>query len=346
MPKLSVIVPVYGAEKYVGAMIESLIAQTFTDWEAILVDDGSRDASGKICDEYAGAIYDCNENENQLRQNSNGDPRVKVFHKKNGGVSSARNVGIKHAIGEYITFVDADDTLNPGFLSNFSFNPNLDFEIQGFYLNHLHASDKNVAVTPKETRVATLKEIYAESELLKLTRGPVCKLMKTSIIKENNIRYPSGLSFGEDAIFVKLYLLHCSGNARSIVAADYIYNDFDDPNSLTHRVHPAQAMYDVAKMDLDLYEQLEARLGKMPKDVDSDFRRIRTLEFYQSIVTCMNEESRTSAQKFEFLQMAKEGMYQQVNHQGSLPPTYIIIEFCLSYLPLPAASFVLSKVLK
>lgn len=327
MIKLSVIVPVYGAEKYVGAMIESLIAQTFTDWEAILVDDGSKDASGKICDEYAQK-----------------DTRIHVIHKKNGGVSSARNEGIKCAQGEFITFVDADDTLNPGFLSNFSFNPDLDFEIQGFYLNHLHASIKNIAVQPSKTRVASLKDIYSEAEFLKISRGPCCKLFKTTIIKSKNVVFPENLSFGEDAIFVKLYLLHCSGNARSIAAADYIYNDFDDPNSLTHRVHPAQAMYDVAKMDLDLYEQLETRLGMMPKDVDTDFRRIRTLEFYQSIVTCMKEKNRSFADKQAFLKMAKEGMYQQVKRQGSLPPTYKLIKFCLNYLPVKLAVSILNLI--
>lgn len=329
MPKLSIIVPVYGAEKYLPAMIESVIAQSFTDWELILVDDGSKDNSGQICDQYAEI-----------------DSRIRVVHKQNGGVSSARNEGIKHAMGEFITFVDADDTLNPSFLANFSYDDNLDFEIQGFYLNHIKSPDSNIAIQPKETRVAELKYIYTESEYLKLTRGPVCKLMKTTIIKGNNLQFPSGLSFGEDAIFVKRYLLHCSGNARSIAAADYIYNDFDDPNSLTHRVHPAQAMYDVTKMDLDLYEQLEARFGKMPTEEDKDFRRIRTLELYQSIVTCMKEASRTSAQKRVFLMMAKEGMFQRVKRQGSLPPTYRLIKFCISYLPLGAASFVLSKVLK
>lgn len=329
MIKLSIIVPVYGAEKYLPAMIESVIAQSFTDWELILVDDGSKDNSGQICDQYAEI-----------------DSRIRVVHKQNGGVSSARNEGIKHAMGEFITFVDADDTLNPSFLANFSYDDNLDFEIQGFYLNHIKAPDSNTSVQPKETKVAELKDIYAESEFLKLTRGPVCKLMKSSIIKENNLLFPSGLSFGEDAIFVKRYLLHCSGNARSIAAADYIYNDFDDPNSLTHRVHPAQSMYDVAKMDFDLYAKLVDRFGSMPKDVDCDFRRIRTLEFYQSIVVCMKEKDRTFADKQAFLKMAKEGMYQQVKRQGSLPPTYRIIKFCFSYFPLSVASFVLSKVLK
>ena len=93
-PVLSIIVPVYNVEKYLARCIDSILAQTFTDFELILVDDGSTDNSGEICDEYAGK-----------------DPRIIVIHKENGGVSSARNHGLDIARGEYITFVDSDDQI-------------------------------------------------------------------------------------------------------------------------------------------------------------------------------------------------------------------------------------------
>ena len=92
MPKVSVIVPVYKAEKYLRQCIESILAQTFTDWECILVDDGSPDHSGAICDEYAQK-----------------DARSRVIHKENGGVSSARKVGLDNVKGDWSTFLDADD---------------------------------------------------------------------------------------------------------------------------------------------------------------------------------------------------------------------------------------------
>ena len=91
-PKISVIVPVYNVEMFLRRCIDSILAQTFTDFELLLIDDGSKDKSGEICDEYATK-----------------DVRIRVFHKQNGGVSSARNVGLNHAIGEYICFCDADD---------------------------------------------------------------------------------------------------------------------------------------------------------------------------------------------------------------------------------------------
>lgn len=91
-PTISVIVPVYNAEMYLHRCIDSVLAQTYQNFELLLIDDGSKDSSGTICDEYAAK-----------------DARVRVFHKEIGGVSSARNVGLDHAQDEWITFVDSDD---------------------------------------------------------------------------------------------------------------------------------------------------------------------------------------------------------------------------------------------
>ena len=95
MPKLSVIVPVYNTEKYLRECINSILAQTFTDFELILVNDGSTDGSGAICDEYADK-----------------DPRIRVIHQQNGGITVARKSGVRAARGEYVTFVDSDDWID------------------------------------------------------------------------------------------------------------------------------------------------------------------------------------------------------------------------------------------
>ena len=99
---ISIIIPVYNVEKYLAKCIDSILNQAFTDWELILIDDGSVDQSGKICDEYA-----CKDN------------RIKVTHKKNEGVSKARNTGITLAKGEYICFIDSDDWIDVNYLQNF-----------------------------------------------------------------------------------------------------------------------------------------------------------------------------------------------------------------------------------
>ncbi|MBR4996070.1 MAG: glycosyltransferase [Alistipes sp.] len=87
--RISVIVPVYNTEKYLPRCVDSILAQTYTDFELLLIDDGSNDSSSAICDEYAQK-----------------DPRIKVFHKENGGVSFARNLGLDNAAGEYIILID------------------------------------------------------------------------------------------------------------------------------------------------------------------------------------------------------------------------------------------------
>lgn len=96
-PQISIIIPVYKAEKYLHDCLDSIAAQTFADWECILIDDGSPDSSGMICEEYAAR-----------------DSRFIAVHQKNGGVSAARNAGLAIARGDWIGFVDADD----GFIAN------------------------------------------------------------------------------------------------------------------------------------------------------------------------------------------------------------------------------------
>ena len=105
MPAISVIVPVYQAEALLPQCVESVLAQTFSDWELLLIDDGSRDGSPTLCDGYAAR-----------------DPRIRVFHKPNGGVSTARNLGLEQATGPYIAFLDADDTFEPAALETLSEN--------------------------------------------------------------------------------------------------------------------------------------------------------------------------------------------------------------------------------
>ena len=95
---ISIIVPIYKAEQYIHRCIDSILSQSYTDFELLLIDDGSPDGCGAICDEYVAK-----------------DSRVRVFHKENGGVSSARNLGLEKAVGKWISFIDADDYISQDF---------------------------------------------------------------------------------------------------------------------------------------------------------------------------------------------------------------------------------------
>lgn len=193
MVKVSVIVPVYNSEKYISECIESILNQTYENFELILINDGSKDSSGDICKKY----------ENQ-------DKRVIYICKENGGVSSARNMGVQYAQGEYVTFVDSDDIIKPDMLE-ILMKSNSDFAMCGYKLyDDISNTVSNHFSCPyylgsMHEFVLNIREYLSPPYLL----GPCFKLFRKSIIVENNVIFPPELSYGEDAVFVLEYLVHC-----------------------------------------------------------------------------------------------------------------------------------------
>lgn len=196
MPQVSIIIPVYNVEKYLPECIESIIAQDFSDFECLLVDDGSTDGSGALCDSYAAR-----------------DSRIKVFHQQNQGVSAARNRGIAEAMGEWISFVDSDDWLDCSYLSDLLSAQIADWIISGYTI---HNTDKITELVPPQQLsfevgkdfigiIAHLLESYS-------LYGPYCKLYRKSIIKLKEIKFNETISFGEDLTFNFDYLI----NVRTI----------------------------------------------------------------------------------------------------------------------------------
>lgn len=198
--KVSIIVPVYNAEKVLHYCVDSILKQTYKDFELILVDDGSTDKSGEICDKYA------NENENVI-----------AVHIENGGVSKARNTGIENAIGDYICFIDSDDYIAEDYLEEL-INTKEDFpDCDNIWCGFQTVTDYNDSNS--KYNLACEKEKLSEyncSEIMTLhekwlSQMPWNKLYKTSIIKENNIKFPENLSLGEDLIFNLNYIDYTNG---------------------------------------------------------------------------------------------------------------------------------------
>lgn len=208
-PKISVIVPVYNVEKYLCSCIDSILAQTFTDFELLLIDDGSRDKSGEICDEYA-----------------NKDCRVKVFHKENGGVSSARNLGIDESKGEYLFFVDSDDIISSFYIEMF--------------VNYIKKNDSVCVVCKYTNRLSLLKNQIDSIKTKEMTSSEFLdeiwisegkldgylwnKMFKRKILIDLNIRFDEKVSIWEDMLFVVEYFV----NISTVVFADavlYYYRD-------------------------------------------------------------------------------------------------------------------------
>lgn len=203
--KISVIVPVYNTEKFLNRCIDSILAQTYTDFEMLLIDDGSTDDSATICDEYAAK-----------------DERIRVFHKENGGVSSARNLGLDNAQGEWIAFVDADDYVFPCWLENFIHNSSgVDMVVQGFKTSYAYEAmyNKDVhGVSYKGSCKEGLLELFKNCYLGYLW----VKLFRADIIKENHIRFDAKISYQEDENFVLLYAAHAK-QMVSIEDIGYMY---------------------------------------------------------------------------------------------------------------------------
>ena len=192
-PKISIIVPIYKTEQYLPRCIGSILSQSFADFELLLVDDGSKDRSGAICDEYAQK-----------------DARIRVYHKENGGVSTARNMGLAEAKGEWVYFVDSDDIVLPDALETFvgQIESNIDFVMAGFCVSD---EDGTVLGQPKVQRCCRLTAIQALKEMYVPTdfayQGYLwCKLFKTEVIRLNNLRFVESISFNEDRLFIVEYL--------------------------------------------------------------------------------------------------------------------------------------------
>jgi glycosyltransferase involved in cell wall biosynthesis len=192
--KLSVIVPVFNKEKYLAGFLKQVAAQTFREFECILIDDGSEDLSGKICDEAAGK-----------------DPRIKVFHQRNMGVSAARNEGIRRSAGRYITFADCDDELAPDYLEHLmgcmeKHAPDLVISGVEKFWDHTERREKMLTGHPEG--ICSLRDILADFGEVQKRTGIygycVAKLFSRELIR--GICFDENMHLAEDFDFyLKVY---------------------------------------------------------------------------------------------------------------------------------------------
>lgn len=210
MPKVSIIVPVYNVEKYIRNCLDSIRNQTFTDWECILVDDGSTDTSGTICNEYAKI-----------------DSRFKVFHEENGGVSSARNLGISQAVGEWTYFCDSDDEVLKAGIQTLvdGISDDVDLIIAGYVVENENGSfirkvpEHSTEIIDKDEMVKRL--IYSSEYIY---QGNVwSKLFRADIIHDKEISYDEDVFFNEDRLFIMKYLCRSRGSVYFSTTPVYKY---------------------------------------------------------------------------------------------------------------------------
>lgn len=229
---ISIIIPVYNIAPYLDKCLQSVVNQTYIDWECILVDDGSTDGSSEICDVWGKK-----------------DSRFVVCHQENGGVSKARNCGIRKAKGEYIVFIDSDDWVGNDYLSDM-IAWSADIVVSGFLIeDDTHCETKNIpldssifSLTPSHINAfVSLNDIW-------LFYAPWGKLYKNSIIKNNGILFPENCSYGEDLQFNYTYLENVTTIAQ-ISVANYHYRILGE-GTLSNRFRPNQFQQDYEQWGL------------------------------------------------------------------------------------------------
>ena len=213
-PLISIIIPVYNTSDYLRSCINSILSQSFTDYECILIDDGSNDGSGLICDAF-----------------SAGDPRFRVLHIENGGVSSARNLGLEIACGDWICFVDSDDELLHDGLQTMvnCIRNDVDIVLAGYERydekgSIVYSVSDRVVVTLDKKQ--SLSMLYETHELYYSYLGYVWgRLFRRKIIQEHHLCFDLELRIKEDTLFITQYVLCSSGMTIFTTIPVYRYNE-------------------------------------------------------------------------------------------------------------------------
>lgn len=206
--QVSIVVPVYNVELYLRQCLDSLIGQTYKNIEILLIDDGSTDMSGAICDMYGEQ-----------------DIRIKVFHKENGGVSSARNMGINMASSEYLLFVDADDMVHREWVELYMRKFREDRILVCDCIRDMNLKEKTYynecGMETEEVRYESFMQMFYRDYI----NPPFNKLYMAAIIKGKKIYFPEEKSLGEDLVFNLEYLKHVKKNYCIIHYPLYYYRE-------------------------------------------------------------------------------------------------------------------------
>lgn len=272
---VSIVVPVYNAFKYLEKCIDSIISQSYNNIEIILVDDGSKDNSGQICDTYAKK-----------------DNRVVVFHTDNKGVSSARNTGIKHANGTYLMFIDSDDYVEKDYVLKFVNAVNLGYDYAQCNFNICIDDKVNKEIIIKEDKeLSNINEIkyaifslkYGSCHNLSNSRCSCGKIYNLNIIKNNNIRFDEKIYLLEDGLFNLEYIKYCD---KCYLISDCLYNYCQISTSSSHRYNENQ---------LEQYSLVEKKLKEyVLNDMELDYYYVAC---YQHLLTFISRNIRFNNKK-------------------------------------------------
>lgn len=295
--KISCIVPVYNVEKYIGKCLDSILNQSFKDFEVILIDDGSTDDSGKICDEYEKI-----------------DDRIKVIHKTNGGLSDARNTGIENAKGDYFIFIDSDDYIEEN-MFEILYNLNIDnnteiaacdkafvFEDTG-KIEYGNETNTVHILNPEET-FKIIVDFYK-----KLGMEMWNKLYSKKLF--DNVRFPKGKNFEDQATQYKLIFL--SNKISYIEKSMYYYLRRD--NSIT-----TQKYSDKEKQRFEMVNSMVNYIKQYHTDIVSE---VVTYKILSSNLTIVNKMIKSNIYDEEFLKIVIKDTFNESKYLKKKSLKYI-----------------------
>ena len=244
---ISVIIPIYNVSEFLPRCIDSVLKQTYSNLEIILVDDGSTDGSARICDKYAES-----------------DSRVKAFHKTNGGLSSSRNYGLEHASGAWIAFIDSDDWVSPDFISTLyelAQSHNADISYCNWYFAY---QDKNVecnCFSPGATQQQTLTRLILESYHVVWN-----KLYRSSFLKQSHLCFPDHIQQYEEDCWFSCRAFFYTDVVIKTARPLYFYNR-ENVHAITRSYRTEEARnvrYFVYQDLLDFYHENHTNLYDKP----------------------------------------------------------------------------------
>ena len=315
-PIISIIVPVYNVEHYLPKCIESILNQSFADFEVWLIDDGSSDNSGKICDEYA-----CK------------DARIRVVHKQNGGVNTARKMGCKLAQGEYIALVDSDDSLPPLALSALydkakSLNLDVVLGSSNDICNGVERKNLNVAEGLFD-KIGYVKQLLTNKCII----GPACKIIRRSCLDVEVAFSLSKKIFLNEDLFMNVCIgLQCErvGIFNDIIAYNYTA---DNLNSISHSKTMSECEW------IYLFERIREQLKK----VNSCFENCAS-EYYDYIYYVIGTSFYNKNRLFNDTSFIKQILSEDIyKHKGKIS---IYRTICKHPFLLPVYSFLRDSIRK
>lgn len=292
-PLITVIVPVYNVEQQLERCLNSILDQTYNKYELIIINDGSTDSSGCICDEY-----------------KKKDNRVKVFHKQNEGASSARNAGIEKANGEYICFVDSDDYVDNRYLTAFLVDSLIKDKytlvVQDLQFENGDSISKYSNFIEGNYSGKDFSKLFSLNEIDR-RGGPVSKLYNKEIITTNNLKFHLNIHAGEDLLFMISYL---SLIKNVFLSADVNYHAVSTPGSLSKRYNSFESEFLTFQLLQDSYTKLDS-IHTLDGDAKQSIRRNSlSFHFIRVITTIYRPQNRKKRK--ERLKILKE-LYSKEN---------------------------------